>query len=513
MANTERTGASRRGFLKQAALGGAAAIAGFTSDANAGGRKQAVGNLSDNAYKHRIGFGAWINDMRNQPLPLQNWPAPQFDDATVEGAVRAMDVMSEAGYQYLDAFGLWSTNDYPVDIISAFQDKERHKRLERLFREARKRNLGMMLPLGLFTWGYDRIIQEDPEVRGKDQDGNPHAHAMCGAKERAWEYVEKLIQTAMGQFDFAGVHMESADLGWCMCPECGGRYGTVGYNCRLNIRAADFIKERWPDALVYTIPINWLPWRLSEEGIQQRFSREEFEHVLELSKHIDVFMDQGHRGCYTPPEWIPELHCDYGTSGGLWLYHCVRMHRLSYLVPYPKRACEFIKRHYDLGARACLYYQGPMINPAVEINTAVSGRVLSDVTRDPGAIIEEVITKYYKPRTAEAGKTLASVYARVEDGLFGRWDPAAIKEAHKVDVPGEFSGWGLFGEEPEMPGHMFEPFLDKAGRIAYKDELIGALRDIEAIKAEVGDTERTARLIDALTLTVQFLKAYIAFKG
>jgi hypothetical protein len=503
---------SRRDFLKQAA-GGAGLMAGLPAGRSARRRAQAMNKSVTNTYTYRIGFGAWINDMRNQPLPLQDWPAPQFDDATIEGAVRAMDVMSEAGYGYFDAFGLWATGDYPPDIVSAFQDKPRHKRLEHLFNEARRRRIGMVLPLGLFTWGYDRIIKEDPEVRGKDQDGNPHAHAMCGANERSWGYIEKLIDTAMGQFDFAGVHMESADLGWCMCPECGGRYGAVGYNCRLNIRAADYIKSRWPDVLVYTIPINWVPWRLTEEGMQQKYTREEFAQVVELSQHIDVFMDQGHRGNHVPPEWIPELQCDYGTSGGLWLYHSVRMNRLSYLIPYPKRACALLKRDYERGARACLYYQGPMVNPAVEVNTAVAGRIMNNVTRDPEEIVEEVIAKYYKPHTAQAGKTLAGIYLRIEDGFFGRWDPEAIKKAHHLDMPGEFSGWGLFGNEPEIPGHLWEPFLDKQGRIAYKDDLIGCLRDLDGIKGELGDEGRAARLTDALTLTVQFLKTVIAFKA
>ena len=474
---------------------------------------QSVHGHNERSYVYRIGFGAWINDMRNQPLPLQNWPAPQFDDATVEGAVRAIEVMAEAGYSYLDAFGLWATGDYPPDIVSAFQDKSRNARLRHVFRRAEKRGIAMVLPLGLLTWGFDRIIAEDPETRGKDQEGKPHAHAMCGAKEKSWEYIEKLIDTAMAQWDFGAVHLESADQGWCMCPECGGRYGAVGYNARANIRAADYIKRKWPRVVVYTIPINWVPWRLNEEGVQQRFTPDEFEHVLELSKHIDIFMDQGHRGCFTPPAWISKLHCAYGTSGGLWLYHSVRMSRLSYLIPYPKRACELLRRDFERGARGCLYYQGPMINPGVEINSAVAGRIMQDVTRDPREVIEEVVDTYYRPRTPHARGVLADVFLRVEEGFFGRWDPAAIKKAHNLDMPGEFSGWGLFDTEPDLPGHLYEPFLDKEGRIAYKGELVGCLRDLDGIRNDVGDAERVARLTDALATAIQFLKSYIAFKN
>jgi len=500
----------RRDFVKAIAYGGMGVATSQITACAAARHNNAQSTVPPaNAYRYRIGFGAWINDMRNTPLPVQNWPAPQFDDATLEGAVRAMEVMRDAGYEYLDAFGLWATNNYPPDIVSAFQDKERHNYLTKLFRAADKLGIKMILPLGLLTWGYDRIIEEDPSVRGKDQDGKPHPHAMCGAQEKTWTYIYKLIDAAMSQFDFKGVHMESADLGWCMCPECGGKYGTVGYNCRLNIRAAGYFRSKWPNLLLYTIPINWVPLRLTEAGVQQTFTRAEFDEVVELSKHIDVFMDQGHRGNFTPAEWIPELKCAYGTSGGLWVYHCVRMDRLSYFLPYPMRAGQYLKRDYDKGARGCLHYQGPMINPAVEINTAVAGRMMCDVSRNPRDVLEEVIELYYRPRTPEARKTLADVFCRVEEGFFGRWDVKGIKEQHKADVPGEFAGWGLFGEEPEFPAHLFDPFLNKEGRLAYKNELIACLKDMEAIRGQLGCQDRTERVIEALLLTVQFLKAYI----
>ncbi len=513
MSTTSDGEPTRREFLKQVTGGGAFLAAGLTPRMRLQKKHKKASEGPAPSYPYRIGFGAWINDMRNRPLPLQNWPAPQFDDLTIEGAIRTLDVMSEARYTHLDAFGLWATGDYPPDIKSAFQDRERTRRLRKLFKEAERRNIGMVLPLGLFTWGYDRIITEDPEVRGKDDKGNPHAHAMCGAREKSWTYIERLIDTAMSQFEFTGVHMESADQGWCQCPECAGKDGAVGYNCRLNTRAADYIRSKWPDVLIYTIPINWVPWKLAENGHQQQFTREEFDHVVRLSDHIDIFMDQGHRQNYVPTEWIPELRCKYGTSGGLWLYHCVRVNRLSYLIPYPKRACELIKRDYDRGARGCLYYQGPMINPGVEVNSATAGRILKDVTREPREILEEVIEEYYQPRTEKARQLLTDIFLRVEDGYFGRWNPETIKTAHQLDIPGEFSSWGLFGEEPDIPGHLIEPFLDKEGRLSYKDELIQCLRDLEAIEPDLASKERAERLMDSLVLTVQFLKTYIAYKG
>ncbi len=95
------------------------------------------------------------------------------------------------------------------------------------------------------------------------------------------------------------------------------------------------------------------------------------------------------------------------------------------------------------------------------MNSALAGCILQGVTRDPHQVLEEVIEKYYRPRTAQAGKMLAYIFLRIEEGYFGRWEPEAIKKAHNLDVPGEFMGLGLFGEGPETPNHLCEPFLDK----------------------------------------------------
>ncbi|MBM3500753.1 MAG: hypothetical protein FJX74_19005 [Armatimonadetes bacterium] len=465
------------------------------------------------SYDYRLGFGAWVNDMRNSALPLEQWPAPQMDDETVAGIVRALDVMADAGYQYLDTFGLYATTQYPLDIVSAFDDRERNRQLDRLFKAAEKRGIRFSMPLGLMTWGYDRIIEEDPEVRGKNADGSPHPHAMCGAHERSWEYIEKLIDAMFDRRDFGAVHLESADLGWCDCPKCAGQYGRAGYNARLNARAGDYIRQRHPGALTYTCPINWANWGLNEQGEQPKFTGADREAVLELSKHIDLFMDQGHRGRMLAWEDVPKMECAYGTSGGLWTYHGARLDRLSYFVPYPQRAAQFLREHHEHGARGCLYYQGPMDNPAVEVNSAVAGRMMQDVTRDPREVLEEVIETYYRPRNADARSRLADVFLAAEEAYFGQWDIAYMKEVQKLEPPGEFCVGLLFGLSPDLIGILWEPFLNAEGRMKCRKGLIAALRQLVEIEADFGDRARIDRLTRALMMMVQMLATIMGAKG
>jgi hypothetical protein len=496
---------NRRRFLKAASAATASAVVG-TQVTKAQKEGELNVSKSQPSYTYRIAFGAWINDMRNESLPLENWPAPQFDDETVDSAIRAMDVQSEAGYNMLDAFGLFATYGYPPDIVSAFADKEREARLKRLFKAASDRGIKMVLPMGLFTWGYDKIIEADPEVRGQDEAGNPHPHAMCGAKEKAWTYVEKIIDCAMERYEFGGVHLESADQGWCSCPECAGKYGVVGYNAQLNMRAADYIKSKWPDVMVMTIPINWVRSVVSDEIEPPRFNDDELEHIFELSKHIDVFMDQGHRGRFLPDEYVPRLECAYGTSGGLWLYHLVRWDRSTFFLPYPKRAAEGVRQAYRIGARACLLYQGPMANPGVELNSAVSGRALCDVERDPREMAIEVVERYYRPKSTEAAGKLADLFLRAEEGYFGQWRKERFAEIHRSVPPGEFKlNDALFGTSPGPATYLMEPYLDAEGRRLYKEELKAVLRDLAALDGQFSDGGRLEKMKRGMMVTLHLI--------
>ena len=416
----------RRSFLKAASAAGVALTVGQSLSSLGLAEQPKASEPSPHAYKYRVAFGCWIGDMRSTPLPLQKWPAPQLDEEAVTSFIAAMDVQSRAGFNYLDAWGLFATYGYPPDVTGAFADKDRLAQVIRLLKAAADRGMKYLFGLGLFSWGYDQIVKADPEVQGRSASGQPLEHVMCGAKEKAWRYVEKILDLALGEFDFCGVHLESADLGWCDCPECGGKYGRVGYNVRLNIRAADYVKRKWPGKIVTCIPINWLPL-----PARRHFDEAEMAHVVELSKHVDCLMDQGWSGTFFPDEkrkdWIRRLHCDYGTSAGLWVYHCVRWDRASYFLPYPKRTCAAIKRHFDDGARGSMFYQGPMSNPGVEINAAVGGRMLADTRRSVEDLLAEVIDLYYRPKSPAAQKKIVQLVLQRRGGVFRPVGPQELR--------------------------------------------------------------------------------------
>ena len=136
---------------------------------------------------------------------------------------------------------------------------------------------------------------------GRNPDGTPHPHALCDANPKSFEYVGPIIDFTLGQFDFGAVHLESCDLGCCWCPRCAGKDGVVGYNARINRKTADYIKQKWPDKIVYVITINWAP-------AGRQFGDAEMAQVAELGKHVDCVFDQGHTGYQIPEAKATRVH-------------------------------------------------------------------------------------------------------------------------------------------------------------------------------------------------------------
>ena len=315
---------------------------------------------------------------------------------------------------------------------------------------------------------------------------------MCDANPKSFEYVKRIIDFTLGQFDFVAVHLESCDLGCCWCPQCAGRDGVVGYNVRINRKTANYIKQKWPHKIVYVITINWV----SADG---KFSDEEMAKVVELSQHVDCVFDQGHTGYHVPEakrrSFIDSLHCDYGTSGRLWLYPDTRWDRASYFLPYPKRACEALVKQFDEGVRGCLYYQGPVSNAGQELMIAVGGRILSDTRLKTEDVLREVLESFYRPRHAEAARRLGHVIELAEETYFGQWSEDLFRKAWRIGIPGEFKlDQGLWGTSPGPATYLKEPCLDARGRKEYRKGLVAILVELAKLEGQCDDGGRLANI-------------------
>ncbi len=161
-----------------------------------------------------------------------------------------------------------------------------------------------------------------------------------------------------------------------------------------------------------------------------------------------------------------------------------------------------------------MFYQGPVVNPAVEVNTAVGGRLLADPSRSPEDALAEVIGRYYKPKDAAAQKKLAELFLRAEDAYFGQWDAKRFRATHNTQPPGEFKiNDGLWGFSPDPALYLVEPYLTAEGRQVYKLALKVILKELAAIERSFADGGRIRRIQRGITITLSMINTIRACKN
>ena len=447
------------------------------------------------AITDRIAFGAWINDVRTEPLPFDSWPPVILDDTAERSIIATMELQARSGYNMLDLFGLFAAWGWPVDIASAV-DKERDERVRRIIKAAHRRGIKVVYGLGVYSWGFDKIIAYDPAVKGSN------SHAMCASKEESWQWQQKIIDFIL-RYDFDGYHLEASDLGRCACDACMKKWPVQAtYYNAITARCADYIRKQAPDKYLAAITISWADWNTG-------FTEEDKINLVELSRKVDSILDQGHHGQYIKqPErkaFIERLHCKFGTSGGFWVYPPFRCHRQRWFLPYTQKTGAHIKQLYADGGRTTLYYQGPVTNPGVEVNIAFGGRIMSDPSRRVEDVLAEVLEGLYEPKTPAALAKLVETFQLAENGYFSNLDYDAdgihLKALPGYPGPGELHigfGIGLAGATSAVPVYLLEPNLVDKGRAAYAKALETCLKNVCDLEDKLAAAQRVQRLKNSI---------------
>ena len=480
---------NRRSFVKTASAAGLGLLGSVALPA--GGNASAKPVSGRLAITDRIAFGAWINDVRTEPLPFDSWPPVILDDIAERSLIATMDLQAKSGYNMFDLFGLFAAWGWPVDIVCAV-DKERDARVHRILKAAHHRGIKVVYGLGVYSWGFDKIIAHDPAVKG------PNPHAMCASREESWEWQQKIIDFIL-RYDFDGYHLEASDLGRCTCDACLKHWPVQAtYYNEITGRCADYIRKRAPGKYIAAITISWADWNTG-------FTEEDKSNLVTLSRKVDSILDQGHHGQYIKePErkaFIERLHCRFGTSAGFWVYPPFRCHRQRWFLPYTQKTGAHIKQLYADGGRTTLYYQGPVTNPGVEVNIAFGGKIMSDTSRRVDDVLAEVLEELYQPKTPAALAKLVETFQLAENGYFRNLnydaDGIHLKNLPGYPGPGELHigfGIGLAGATSAVPVYLLEPNLVDADRAAYAKALETCLKHVCEIEGRLGATQRVQRL-------------------
>ncbi len=331
-------------------------------------------------FDYRITCG-WLRDLASEPTPNDTWPCIRWDDQLAADQQRMLDAQAQYDITINSVWGLFVDRAWPTTLAEA-APPQRAQRVRAFTDAAHQRGLKIISGLGVYSWGFDQIIKEHPEVAASD--GN--AHVMCPFQDAAWDWQRRVLDFVMDpRWGLDGVSMQSADQGRCDCPRCKPR-SNAEHHADLLIRCAEYVRRQRPDWIIGTAC-----WGLRVDEAT------ELAHVVRMSAALDYILEVHELTARnnTRRGVVEQLACAFGTVGGGFVEPPQHWDRLRWFLPLTLGPAQAIGRLAADGGRACEIYYRPFANPGEEVSWRVSARMVQDPGMDPSDALHEAISSVY----------------------------------------------------------------------------------------------------------------------
>ncbi|MBT3270810.1 hypothetical protein HN371_26950 [Candidatus Poribacteria bacterium] len=353
-------------------------------------------------FDYRVTVG-WLRDLASQPTPDDAWPCTRWDDQLERDQLRFLDAQAELGVTYNLAWGLFVDRAWPAPLDAVIDDA-RAERVRRFTDAAHARGLKALSGVGVYSWGFDEIIAEHPEVaRGG-------AHVMCAHATAAWGWQRRVLDYMMDDaWGLDGISMQSADLGRCECDDCG-RLSPAEHHALLIVRCAEYVRASRPD------------WTIGQASWGLRVDEpEELQWVQAMASAVDYSIEVRERSAAAGArrQLISGLDTAFGTVGGVFVEPPQHWARLRWFVPCGLASAESLRRLWNDGGRACEYFHRPFENPAEEVSWRTGAMILSHPEMAPMQALAEAVTTVYGV-TGDARDDLSDWFRRGEEAYFSR---------------------------------------------------------------------------------------------
>lgn len=429
-------------------------------------------------FTHRM-ISGWISDFSSIPR-MEPWPSITLDGRMTADLLQCFDAAKAAGYTGIILWGLLagrSWSPYLPDTVS----EARQQQVKQILAEARQRNLKLLMGLGLYSWGFDAIIAEHPELDG----GAPNN--MCGSRPESWTWMQRVVDYIMDEYDPDGVSMQSSDMGRCPCDACQ-EMSSLAYHARINDQVAAYIRSRWPDKLI----------EISTWGMDLG-NPADLTHVQHMTAHADVLNDfnnsSARQGRGNRQALIRNLACAFGTEQGWWVDPPPFWQRLKWFLPFSLSNVPYWHDLLSDGGKAVQRYILPLVNPGAEVGFIFDGIMLQDLHREPTAALEEALVQVFEPRTQAARQALAETWQAVENAFL-----AGIPTSSKLRSIGmnsvHYNGAAPVPALTERPEYLLRMKPERLA--AYASALAAGLRTVQQVQSELGNTEKGVRLQRAM---------------
>ena len=104
----------------------------------------------------------WISEFSSRALQ-EPWPVITLDDQMMGDFSHIFDRCQHVGFNKMVIWGLFVSRRWPVPLGGAI-DEKRRKRINELLESAHRRGVRVLSGLGVYSWGFEEIIEKYPEI-------------------------------------------------------------------------------------------------------------------------------------------------------------------------------------------------------------------------------------------------------------------------------------------------------------------------------------------------------------
>lgn len=402
---------------------------------------------AQSGYEHR-GYLGWLIDMSSTAC-FEKWPSVKLDSAVIADYEETLDFLQRSDINEITPWGLF-TNEYWQPQVEKTIDAKRKAIVKELIAKAHKRNIKVICGMGIYSWGFNKIIEENPSVKCAC-----NLVVMDWTAEESWLWQKKVIDYVMDNFDFDGISMQSADRGRCNCGK-SAQFADLEYHALINQKAVNYIRSRKPK---YIIGISGWGMNFSNPA--------DLKYIQQMTKNVDYLVDVGETALNAGKEYRQKLiqsilPCQYGSTAIPNVEPLQSMPRNYYLVPTVYHTCNALKEIYEEGGRACETYARTRGNPGDEVTVEVIAKILNNPQVDISKALDESIESVFQPENKLVTNELAKVFKEAENAFFENI-PDESKFDRKIIL--------LMPRELQTPSSEYIKAMEPAKKLAYGETI------------------------------------------
>jgi hypothetical protein len=431
---------------------------------------------AQNGFEHR-GYLGWMVDFSRTPI-VDKWPSIRLDSGIMADYLETLDFLKRTGMNEITPWGLFTDENWNPDIAKTI-DAERKKLVVEVIKAAHQRNLKVMCGMGIYSWGFGKIISQYPDLACPT---NPNV--MDLSKPQAWEWQKKVLDYVMDNFEFDGISMQSGDKGWCQCGDYA-KVSSMEYHALLNQKAVEYIRAKNPR---YIIGISG--WGMDMSNPKDSTA------IFEMTRKVDYLIDVGETLGFAGTTYRSKLihkiaPCAYGSTAIPNIEPIQAVKRDLYFIPTTFATGNQLQQIYAEGGRACEAYARTRGNAGDKVTIEVVAKLLSNPRADIKTLLKAVLKDIYAPKNNQALSELTEVFIQAERAFFENI-PAFGKnnQYDKVIL--------LLPREQSKSSIEYFKRMDSRSRVNYAATLKKLLRQSLGIKQQVKNQVVMELLINSI---------------